>query len=100
MNKKKFKKAPRWERKFFRKYFCSYWIEDGYKDGIYDIKCKVKLPIYIILFIPAHIIKMLMCMWDGGLKDFNIEKRSDPFVERASEDSLKRYYDDWRKHVK
>ena len=30
---------------------------------------------YLLLFIPVHILKFFYCLWDGGLKSFEIEKR-------------------------
>ena len=31
--------------------------------------------VYLLLFIPVHILQLLWCIWDGGLKEFEINKR-------------------------
>ncbi len=54
---------------------CDHYIEDH--DGCsVNVISKVKMPVYILLFVPAHIIQMFLCMWDGGLKNFSIESRT------------------------
>lgn len=37
---------------------------------------KVNLLAYLVLFIPLHIVKLIICMFDGGLKEFEIERRN------------------------
>ncbi len=54
---------------------CNHYIEDN-DDYSVNVISKVKMPVYILLFIPANIIQMLWCMWDGGLKNFSIEPRT------------------------
>ena len=52
---------------------CSYSlgeIEDGFRR-----ECKISWPVYLIIFIPVHLLQALLCMWDGGLKEFEIEGR-------------------------
>lgn len=36
---------------------------------------KIGWPLYIVLFIPVHILQALWCIWDGGLIEFEINKR-------------------------
>lgn len=36
---------------------------------------RISWPVYIILFIPVHIIQALWCIWDGGLREFEISER-------------------------
>jgi hypothetical protein len=31
--------------------------------------------VYLLLFIPVHILQAFWCLWDGGLKEFEINKR-------------------------
>ena len=38
--------------------------------GTASVKASIPLWLYILLFIPAHLITLLMCLWDGGLKEF------------------------------
>lgn len=65
---------------------CNHYIEDN--DGCsVNVISKVKMPVYILLFIPACIVQALMLMWDGGLKNFSIESRtySNTIVWKVSE---------------
>ncbi len=41
----------------------------------YKLTYTLKLVPYLLLFVPVHIIKAFVCMWDGGLKEFSIERR-------------------------
>lgn len=64
----KYNPARKWLRPL-----CSYSltkIEDGFLR-----ECKISWPVYLILFIPCHLLQALWCMWDGGLKEFEIESR-------------------------
>lgn len=36
---------------------------------------RINLIIYLILFIPVHILQAFVCMWDGGLKEFEFAER-------------------------
>ena len=58
--------AAKWLRPF-----CSYTLikED---DGRFKREQRVNLLVYIIIFIPFHLIQALYCLWDGGLKEFEI----------------------------
>jgi hypothetical protein len=42
---------------------------------VYKLIVKMKLFWYILFFIPVHIAKLFYCLWDGGLRDFEIESR-------------------------
>jgi hypothetical protein len=56
------------------KHMCTYSIcQNGY-----DIirEQKINLFLYVLLFIPAHIIKVIILIWDGGIKNFRFAKRS------------------------
>lgn len=50
---------------------CSYYLikED---DRTFKRVQKVNILIYILIFIPLHLLQALVCMWDGGLKEFII----------------------------
>ncbi len=54
---------------------CDHYIEDN-DDCIVNVISKVKMPAYILLFVPACIFQALVLMWDGGLKNFSIEPRT------------------------
>lgn len=57
-----------------QKRICNYELQKT-SDITYRITPRVKLPIYILLFIPVHLLQAFYCMWDGGLKEFSIEPR-------------------------
>lgn len=54
---------------------CNHYIEDNGGCSVKVIS-KVKMPVYILLFIPACIFQVLALVWDGGLKNFSIESRN------------------------
>ena len=64
----KYNPAAKWLRPF-----CSYTLEKI--ENSYCRECKISWPVYLLIFIPFHIIQALYCMWDGGLKEFCIEGR-------------------------
>lgn len=53
---------------------CNHYIKDN--DDYVEVITKVKLPIYIALFIPACIFQAVALVFDGGLKEFEIESRT------------------------
>ena len=65
----KYNYASKWCRKL-----CSYClIKDS--DTTFKRIQKINLFSYIIIFIPIHILQALICVWDGGLKEFIIFSR-------------------------
>lgn len=54
---------------------CNHYIEDN-NDYSVKVISKVKMPVYILLFVPVCILQALALMWDGGLKNFSIESRT------------------------
>lgn len=57
------------------KYFCNWYLENKY-DNCGDMRMDIKWWFYILTFIPVHIIKMVVCLWNGGLKKFSIDSRN------------------------
>lgn len=57
------------------KYFCNFYIKE-FTTCEYELISEIKLPIYIIIFIPIHLLKIIYCIWDMGLKNFCIEPRT------------------------
>lgn len=53
---------------------CSHYIEDN--SHSVKVITKIKLPVYIVMFVPACIFRIVALMWDGGLKEFGIEPRT------------------------
>ena len=80
--------AAKWLRPF-----CSYTLTK--EDERFKREQRIPLWFYLIIFIPAHLIQALYCMWDGGLKDFEFAGRylggdylgwaGDPTWEKAKE---------------
>ena len=75
----KYNPAAKWLRPL-----CSYSlveIENGFRR-----ECKINLIVYLLLFIPAHLLQALYCMWDGGLKEFEFAGR------RLGYDDIEEHY--------
>jgi hypothetical protein len=64
----KYNPAAKWLRPF-----CVYTLSK--KGNCFTRECKMSILLYLILFIPVHILQAFYCMWDGGLKEFSIEDR-------------------------
>lgn len=62
----RFNYAAKWCRKL-----CSYYL---IKEDDKTFK-RVQIFNYILIFIPIHLLQALVCMWDGGLKEFIIFSR-------------------------
>ena len=60
-------------RKWLRP-LCSYTLIKE-ADGRFKREQRVSWPVYLIIFIPVHIVQALWCIWDGGLKEFEINER-------------------------
>ena len=78
----KIKKITRKERQSLGYYSCVNWVKpfinsylketDG---GNFILIDEVNLVMYLLLFIPIHLFQILYCIWDGGLKEFEICSR-------------------------
>ena len=44
-------------------------------DGRFKREQRIGWFVYLLLFIPVHILQALWCLWDGGLKEFEIAER-------------------------
>ena len=53
---------------------CSYTLERI--EGGFRRQCKIGWPLYLLIFIPGHLLIALCCMWDGGLREFEFEGRN------------------------
>lgn len=62
------------KKHFMEKHFCD-WNLVMVNDCSGYMRLYIKWWFYILIFIPAHILKMFLCMWDGGLKHFCLESR-------------------------
>ena len=54
--------------------FCVYTLEEVQK-GTIKQEINVGWFAYLLMFIPVHAFKFFWCLWDGGLKEFEIESR-------------------------
>ncbi len=52
---------------------CSYTLIKE-PDGRFKREQRVNIFIYILLFIPVCILQLLLCCWDGGIKEFEFPK--------------------------
>lgn len=59
---------------FIGKYFCN-WTLIKRDDNNIEIYGKIKMWLYILLFLPSCLFQIFYLMWDGGLKEFEIENR-------------------------
>lgn len=54
--------------------FCDYCLIKEL-DGRFKREQRVNIIAYCLIFIPVHILQALWRMWDGGLKEFEINER-------------------------
>lgn len=54
--------------------FCVYTLEEVQRGNIKQ-EINIGWFAYLLMFIPVHIFKFFWCLWDGGLKEFDIEGR-------------------------
>lgn len=62
--------AAKWLRPY-----CSYTLEQ-IDHGGFRRQCKIGWVMYLLMFIPFNLLQALCCMWDGGLREFEIEDRN------------------------
>lgn len=65
----KYNPAAKWLRPF-----CSYTLVKE-SDNAFMRVCRISWPVYLLIFIPVHLVQAFYCMWDGGLKEFEFEGR-------------------------
>lgn len=65
----KYNYAAKWLRRF-----CSYRLVKT-SDTEFKREQRINLIIYLLIFVPVHILQALWCMWDGGLKEFEFAGR-------------------------
>lgn len=61
----------------------------------YTIKKRIKLIPYLIMFIPAHLIQLISCLWDGGIKYFEMEPRTIPITDDIFEPTTNKRLSHW-----
>lgn len=65
----KYNYAKKWLRPL-----CSYTLIKE-NDCQFKREQRVGWLVYLVLFIPVHILQFLWCLWDGGLKEFEFAER-------------------------
>lgn len=58
----------------FIKYCCNCYLKE--RDSSVLLTSRVKLPIYILLFIPAQIIELFYAAWDCGIRNYDMWGRT------------------------
>lgn len=66
---------------------CVYTLEEVLP-GTIKQEIKIGWVGYFLMFIPIHIFKFFWCLWDGGLKEFEIEGRNITYHYLYESDSL------------
>lgn len=65
----KYNPAAKWLRPL-----CSYTLVKE-SDNEFIRVCRISWPVYLLIFIPVHLIQFFYCMWEDGLKHFEFEGR-------------------------
>lgn len=65
----KYNYAAKWLRPL-----CSYTLVKEH-DGRFKREQRIGWFVYLLIFIPVHILQAFVCMWDGGLKEFEFAPR-------------------------
>ena len=65
----KYNYAVKWVRKA-----CAYTLTKE-TDTKYRRDQYIPLWLYVVLFVPVCVVQAVWCMWDGGLKDFELPER-------------------------
>lgn len=52
---------------------CVHTLEKDKDGNGYRRKVAISLPFYLLFFIPIHLINLFIVLWDGGLKEFEIQ---------------------------
>lgn len=53
---------------------CSYYLIKE-SDTTFKRVQNISIPVYGLIFLPVHLLQAIVCMWDGGLKEFTILNR-------------------------
>lgn len=87
--------AAKWCR-----FLCSYYLVKEDDKTLRRIQ-KINILNYIIIFIPVHLLQALVCLWDGGLKEFIIFSRNlgEDILVKGSE-SFDRATIIWNEHIR
>lgn len=74
-------KLTKEEKKGFKRYaatasnpMINFYLREA-EGGGYYLTEEVKMWFYILMFLPVHLAQLALCIWDGGLKTFEINSR-------------------------
>ena len=97
-------------RRYDKKHFMERYFYDWYIEKINDcsgyMRLYMKWWFYILAFIPATILQILLCMWDGGLKSFCFQPRELDYSyvvgssSAGAESKIGRFKEIWNKYNK
>lgn len=78
---------------------CSYCLVH-LEDGSFKREQYIPMCLYLLIFIPAHVIQALYCMWDGGLKEFELAGRhlGSDNLGRVGDSAWTKAKEIWEKH--
>lgn len=61
-------------RHWFEKWCCNWYIRE--EDGYFKLYCRIKWPVFIVIYVPVTIIDLCWCAWSCGIKYFTPEPRT------------------------
>lgn len=78
----------------FKRYLVAWTLKMSVLHGyiFYEVECKIAWWFFILSYIPVSIITLLWCMWDSGIKEYELYKRDVVYCSFYENDS---YYDSY-----
>ena len=72
----------------FKRYLGVWTFNTSVRHGriFYEIECKIAWWFFILSYIPVSIITLLWCVWDGGIKKYELYKRDVIYCSFYEED--------------
>ncbi len=68
---KEFATIAGWNEKHIRdRMFCKFFMEEDNDEWSVLITKKFKIYVYILLLLPMLLLTFFLCLWDGGLRNF------------------------------
>ncbi len=68
------------------RFICNITLTEGnLGGGCFTLISKVKLPYFLLLYVPICLCQFIYCLWDGGLKEMRLMHNEDRVVSRRTE---------------
>lgn len=65
---------------------CNITLTDGTEGGgCFRLISKVKLPYFLLMYLPIVVCQFFYCLWDGGLKEMRLMTNNDRIVSNRLE---------------